>query len=179
MGRLILFLFALAVLAGCKPDHNLSPLEAALAGSWYHSYAHFNSPENDREYLELHPNGTGYWMVNRSGLTLYSNSIEVERWEVVNDTLKIEAVKPGYSTPTPNGEDVVVDSVWMDLQFRPLFISADSLILKEICSPEKRLCDGVMTWYNAITLEEMLTKPQEETTAYKLSFTPNKPTESE
>ena len=161
MGRLTLIFAALLILAGCKPEpkHDLTPLEQAVAGFWEKTYAGFGiASGDDLEHLELRPNRTGHWYVSRSGQSILSNTMYIHHWELRNDSLHLDAhVKP-IEVPRPDGTVYRTDSIPFYVDFVPLHLSADSVILKEVCNLQKNICDGVQTWYNRNTLEELVTQ---------------------
>ncbi|MGC6533584.1 MAG: hypothetical protein ACON34_11350 [Flavobacteriales bacterium] len=173
MGRLILVASGLLVLAGCKPEptHDLTPLEQAVAGFWEKNYTGFGTIDGtDLEHLELRPNRTGHWYVSRGGQSILSNTMYIHNWEVRNDSLHLDAhVKP-IAVPRPDGTVYHTDSIPFYVDFVPLHLTADSVILKEVCNLQKSICDGVQTWYNRNTLEELVRQDPDSVTL----FTPPK-----
>ena len=78
-------------------------------------------------------------------------------------------VKP-IEVPRPDGTVYRTDSIPFYVDFVPLHLTSDSVILKEVCNLQKNICAGVQTWYNRNTLEELVTQDPNSVTL----FTPPK-----
>ena len=169
MGRLIKLAAALVLISGCipEPTHNLTPLEQAIAGFWEKKYTGFGiSNGDDLEHLELRPDRSGNWFVSRSGQSIIGNSMYIHHWEVRDDSLRLDAhIKP-IEVPRPDGSIYRTDSISFHVDFVPLYLHVDSVILKEVCSLQKNLCDGVQTWYNRSTLEDLLSQHPDSLTLF-------------